>query len=195
MLTPVRTVAPTATPISLAEAKRHLSVTFDDDDALISLYIDVATAHLDGYSGILGRALVTQTWRQDFCAWSGELRLPLAPVASITSVKYSDSANAEQTVNSADYALINDERGPRVTFKNVSFTYPALYDDREDRVRVTYVAGYGAAADVPYTIKAALLLMVGHWYRNREAVAVGQTVADLPMGVDALLAPMRRVWL
>lgn len=197
MLAPVRTVAPTETPVTLAEAKAHVRASeFDDDDAFITALIDAATAHVDGYTGILGRALVTQTWRHDFCEWpaDGVLRLPLAPVASITSVKYSDADNAEQTVTaSGNYALLADARGPFARFTS-GFTAPALYDERQDRVRVTYVAGYGAATAVPAAIKAAMLLMIGHWYRSREAVVVGQTPADLPMGVDALLTPYRRVW-
>lgn len=39
---------------------------------------------------------------------------------------------------------------------------------------------------VPETIRAALKLLVGHWYRNREGVAEGQLGA-VPMGVAALL--------
>lgn len=98
---PVLTDVPALRPVSLAEAKAHLRVDFSDDDTLISALIDAATAHIDGYTGILARALVTQTWRQDFCDWPGDrvLRLPLAPVASVESVKYFDAANVETTVS------------------------------------------------------------------------------------------------
>lgn len=36
----------------------------------------------------------------------------------------------------------------------------------------------------------AMLLLIGHWYANREAVA--QSQAELPLGVDALLFRHRR---
>ncbi|MFP5432845.1 MAG: head-tail connector protein [Alphaproteobacteria bacterium] len=42
-------------------------------------------------------------------------------------------------------------------------------------------------------MKAAILLLVGHWYANREAVVTGTIATQLPMAVDALLAPLRRV--
>ncbi|VAG26299.1 phage protein DNA packaging protein [Enterobacter ludwigii] len=40
-------------------------------------------------------------------------------------------------------------------------------------------------------VKAAMLLMIGHWYANRETVSVGQTVAEVPFAVEALLQPYR----
>ena len=189
---PVRTVAPEVAPVSLAEAKTHLRVDFTDDDTLIGALIDAATAHVDGYTGILARALVTQTWRQDFCDWPGDrvLRLPLAPVASVESVKYFDAANVETTVaESGNYALLEDARGPYIKFTS-DFAAPALYDERDDRIRVTFVAGYGGAAEVPAAIRAAVLLIVGDLYKNRDAGEVAPNAA-----ATALLTPYRRVWL
>lgn len=40
-------------------------------------------------------------------------------------------------------------------------------------------------------VKAAMLLLIGHWYTNRESVVVGQTVAEVPFAVEALLQPYR----
>ena len=53
---------------------------------------------------------------------------------------------------------------------DADYTLPTLGDDANP-VLVTYVAGYGAAASaVPQRAKQAILLLVGHWYRQREAV-------------------------
>ena len=192
MIAPSLITGPTEPPVSLAEAKAHLRVDFTDDDTLISALIDAATAHVDGYTGILARALVTQTWRQDFCDWPGDrvLRLPLAPVASVESVKYFDAANVETTVaESGNYALLEDARGPYIKFTS-DFAAPALYDERDDRIRVTFVAGYGDPSDVPAAIRAAVLLIVGDLYKNRDA---GETAPNA--AATALLTPYRRVWL
>src|SRR5690606_12599307 len=99
MLAPVRTVAPATMPVSLAEAKAHLRVDHDDQDDLITAQIKAATAYLDGWSGILGRALVTQTWRQDFAGFGDRLPLPLVPVTAIDSVSYFDGDNVHQTLD------------------------------------------------------------------------------------------------
>lgn len=194
MYAPVRTAAPAATPVSVAEAKAHLRVESSDEDTLIAGLVSAATSHLDGWSGALGRAIVTQTWRQDFDGFPATrsrcMRLPLWPVASVTSVTYRDANGTTQTVSAADYSLLSDERGAFIRFVE-DFDSPIVYDDGP-AVSVTYVAGL-AAADVPAAIKQAILLLVGHWFANREAVVTGTIAVALPMTVDALLAPLRRI--
>ncbi|MBA5779492.1 phage head-tail connector protein [Stappia sp. F7233] len=192
MLRPVRLSAPASTPVSLAEAKSHLRVEFDDDNELINSLVLAAVAHLEGWNGVLGRCLVTQIWRQDFGAWgNGCLRLPFPDVTSVT-VKYFDRDNAEQTVPAEQFEILEDARGAFLRFID-AFAGPSLYEDRSDPVQVSFAAGYGDAAAVPQSIKQAMLLLIGHWYENREAVNIGNITSVLPMAVDALLAPHRRV--
>jgi len=163
-------------------------VSYTERDTLIGALIDAATAHLDGWTGILGRCLITQTWRQDFDAFSGCLRLPLFPVASIASVKYDDASDVEQTVSSANYTLLNDDLGAYVRFIS-DYSFPTTHDEGPV-VRVAYVAGEAAATAA---IKHAMLMMVRHWYDNPSAVQVGAVAQAMPLAVDALLAPYRRI--
>ncbi len=60
-------------------------------------------------------------------------------------------------------------------------------------VVVRYVAGYGVAGDVPALLKRAMLLLIGHWYENREAVVVasGTVATALPLAVDSILWQFR----
>lgn len=37
----------------------------------------------------------------------------------------------------------------------------------------------------------AMLLLIGHWYANRESVVVGSISTELPMAVAALIDPYR----
>ena len=54
-------------------------------------------------------------------------------------------------------------------------------------VCITFVAGYGSAASaVPATACYAILLLMGHYYENREAASSTQ-VYQAPLSVDALL--------
>lgn len=193
MLRPVRTQAPSEALLALADVKAHCRVDFSDDDPLLTALIQAATDHLDGWSGVLGRCLVSQEWRVDLCAWpaKGVIRLPFPDVSSVT-VKYFDADNQEVTVASSLYQRLEDERGSFIHFLD-DFTFPTVYDDRSDAVQVTFTAGYGDAADVPQAIKHAALFLIAHWYENREAATVGVTPDVLPMAVDALIAPYRRV--
>ena len=38
-------------------------------------------------------------------------------------------------------------------------------------------------------LSTAMLLIIGHWYANREAVVVGVSASELPMAVKALIEP------
>src|SRR5690606_10534121 len=173
MHSPVLVTAPTMTPVSLAEAKVQLSVDHDEHNAMIEGFIAAAVDHLDGWSGILGRALVEQTWRQDFDCFSGHLRLPLAPVISITSVTWRDTAGQISTVATDDYALLSDALGPYIKFKS-GFSWPGDLN-QTNPVSITFLAGYPttpevpaagetpaipAVSNIPPAIKAAILIHV-----------------------------------
>ncbi len=194
MLKPVRTVAPAVEPISLQEARDRLRIDHNEEDPLIASLIAATTAHLDGLSGTLGRALVNQTWVQKFPRFpSGAVfGLVLAPVQSIESITYFDTDNVQQTLDTSVYALLDDEFGPFATLQ-AGRAWPATFA-RADAVSITYVAGYGPSGDdVPAAIRHAMLLLIGHWYENRESVVIGTTTVQVPLAVQALLGPYRRI--
>ena len=54
--------------------------------------------------------------------------------------------------------------------------------------------GYGdATTDVPETIRHAMMLMVGHWYDNREQTGFDE-LSNIPFGYEALLNMHRETW-
>lgn len=213
MLRPVRTSAPVTDAVTLSEAKAHLQVTGSGDDTLIAAIVAAATARLDGWAGILGRCLVNQGWRIDLACWPArDIRLPFPDVSAV-SVKYSDAADQEVTVDTGLYEVLDDNLGGLVRLRQ-AFAYPALNADRSDAVRVTMTAGYGATADkVPAPIRQAILLSAQQLYgmrntgnvflRAEEVEGVGKqefTVSEqagkvVDRAVEALVAPYRRVGL
>lgn len=46
--------------------------------------------------------------------------------------------------------------------------------------------------ELPYSITHAVLLIAGHWYNQREAVA-GVAMAEVPYTLQALIKPYRRL--
>lgn len=187
MRSPILVAPPSSKPVSLDEAKLHLRVDHDDDNTLIEAFIDAATSHLDGYTGILGRCLVEQTWSIDFDSFHECMVLPLAPLMEVASITWRNEAGQIATIDDDEYVVDTDAGGvPRIRFRN-GYSFPSgLYESAA--VSVTFKAGY---AEVPPAIKVAILLMVSNWYQNREAAVPG-TMAELPLGASMLLSPYKR---
>lgn len=181
--------APATEPVSLVEAKLHLRVDATDEDTLITALITAARQLVEEETW---RALVTQTWDYVADDWPmGDiLALPRPPLQSVTSITYVDEDGVTQTIAAADY-IVDTYQNRVVLAEGAEWPSDDLYPT--SAVRVRYVAGYGAASAVPGPIKSAMLLLIGHLYENREAVASGAGVAsaELPLGVRALLAPYR----
>lgn len=93
--------------VSLDDAKDHLRVTENDEDGLIEGYIAAASAWIDGPAGWLGRSIGLQTLELRSNVFSGCERLPYGPIISIASVKYIDAQGVEQTVDPAQYEVID----------------------------------------------------------------------------------------
>ena len=174
---------PALEPITLDEAKLHLRVETDLDDQLIEALIESARVTVET---ITNRALINQTWLHTFdrFPWEGELELQ-AGVSTINSVKYKDTDNVEQTLDAAVYELTKCAvPALRLAWQQ---EWPSTLDHPES-VSVEVVAGYGAtAADVPASIRQAMLLLIGHWYENREASVIGTISGELPLAIDLLL--------
>lgn len=190
-----RTIDPTVEPVTLAEAKAHLNITGTDDDTLISGLIKAAREHAEIYTN---QAFVSQTWlhvMDDFPAW--EMRLSHPPLISVTSIKYYDADNVQQTLaEGTDYTLDTYSK-PGWVVPGTS-GWPTVYSDGINAVEVTYVAGYADSAssptdladNVPQSVKLAILLHVGHMYEHRESHS-DFPVNTVPMAYEALLFPYR----
>lgn len=177
--------APTAEPVTLAEAKAHLRVDGTDDDAYITALIGAAR---QGAEHITGRALMAQTWELALDAFEADISLPRPPLASIASVKYLNDAGVLTPLDASAY-LLDDHSEPARLLPAYGTTWPATRG-QANAVLIRYVAGYASAATVPQEIKSWMLLHIGMLYENRESVVAGVSIAELPF-VDRLLDAYR----
>ncbi len=191
---PERVTAPATALLTLAEVKEFLRIEVDEteEDALLGSLIASATVTLDGYGGLLGRALIDQQWRQrfsDFPDWD-RLPLPLGLVRTAPVVTYRDTLGGEQTFDR--FHLVTTALGPAIELEDGA-TWPQTAT-RPDAVTVTWTAGYGPdAADVPEVFRTAALQLIAHWYGTREAVNVGNIVTEVPWGLRQTIAAMGAV--
>lgn len=180
---------PTEPVLELDRVKQHLGVAHDDDDDLIALYLDAATAAVEGPSGI-GIPLRSATYKLTLDAFPcGCITIPLRPVTAVTSVSYKDTAGVTQTLAPAAYVA---DIATGTISRAIGGSWPSTAV-LPGSVTVTFTAGFET---IPADLQAAILLMVGHYYRNREAVVGTEgsvTPLALPMGVDAILSRYRVV--
>lgn len=179
--------APTAEPVSLTEAKLHCRVDESADDALITALITAAREEIERMSY---HALMPQTLELVLDAWQMPIVLPYPPLTSVTSIKYVDEDAVETTWSSTNY-LVSVDRIPALIVLKPNKELPSVTLYPQEAIRVRYVAGYATAAAVPQSLKQAMLLLIGHWYENRESVTVGAVARDIPFGVDALVRSYR----
>lgn len=188
------TTQPTTEPVTLAEAKEQLHIDHDDEDSYVDALIVAARIYCEA---ITQRSLVTRTYTAYLDCWPGTIiELPFPPLATVTSIKYYDDAgSAAATVSSANYIVDTNSEPGRVALKS-SAAWPTVNLREINGVEIIYTAGYGNAAAVPDIYKAAIKLLIGHLYENREAVTVAQgiSVTTTPLGLDVLLLMDRGGW-
>ncbi|MDX0275747.1 hypothetical protein GOC21_17655 [Sinorhizobium meliloti] len=195
----VRVVEPPTPIVTVDEVVNHLVEVPTEDRSYVESLVLAATAWIDGPSGWLGRTLGVQTLEYTLDGFEVEdcsdvILLPFEPLIDITSVVYVDDSGATVTMPPEDYVLTLG--GARPASDGV---WPAT-DDVPGAVKIRYRAGYGKpdpgdpaklVNDAPASIKVAIMMLVAQWYRYRETVAVGASVASLPFAVEALLSPYR----
>jgi uncharacterized phiE125 gp8 family phage protein len=184
--------APLITPITLEEVKAQLRVEHDDDDTILTRLIDVAVAYTD-VRGALGQAMITQKWAQWINANPPQnVSLILGPVQNVTAVKYYDTDGVLQTDDINNYQVFGTDFATVISPKD-SFTWP-VSQQRSDAIKIEYEIGYGdEITNVPQTIRHALMLLIGHWYDNREQTGVDE-LSNIPFGYEEMLNLHRNCW-
>jgi len=176
----LRTVAgPVVEPLDLVELKDHLRVEVTADDALLAVYLNAATAKAEAETG---RALVVRTLELRLDEWpaDGVIRLPYPPARRVDSVKYLDSAGAEQTVDPAAWQAELDSVPARVQ-PAYGLAWPTARAV-PGAVRVRFLAGHL----VPFTWAAGTNLDApGHPYAVGDTVEFSNSGGALPTGLTA----------
>lgn len=162
-MTPTLITAPATAAVSLAEMKAHLRVTGSAEDTLITALVSAAIAHLDGWKGVLGRCIMSQTWSVA-ASGAGCIVLPMPDVISAT----------------ADYGA-----GPVALALTVSEVGTSV--EVTDAGTISFVCAM-SAQQLP-AAQMAIKLLVGNWFSNREAVGGSET--ELPLAVSAITGAMR----
>jgi uncharacterized phiE125 gp8 family phage protein len=175
-----------AEPVTLAEAKAQVRMVDDDsEDTFITSLIAPARAYVERVSR---RLFVGGERTATFTRWGDYLEIWRQPITSIDSVAYSTT----------DDPVDDEELTGFVSYLGFP-AWVSLEDDFPDlleggTITVTYTAGALDATSEEYLMgKRAMLLLIGHWFENREAVVVGSGVSvssEIDLAVRSLLSEL-----
>lgn len=182
---------PTVEPVPIEVLRAHLRLdaegtppTHPEDD-LVMAYLSAAREHAETF---IGYAIAEQTWELALDSFPADgIELGGGDVKSVASVSYIDAGGVTRTLTGSDYLLDPFASPNRLLLPNGSAGWPETLTV-VNAVRVRFVVGGGP---LPAAIRAALLLMVGHFYENRQDVQSGVEAKQIPMGSTQLLFPYR----
>ena len=168
-----RTVDSIIEIISMADAKLHLRVDHDDDDALIDAIRKSARKWCENYTE---RSFFTQTWVRNldlFPASDDVIELLNGPVQSVTTLKYFNESEVLTTlVEGTDYRVDTNSQVARIEPID---SWPDEFD-KIDAVEITYKAGEANIEDVDEEILTAVKVFIADLYENRETFVKGTQV-------------------
>ena len=176
---------PAGEPLVLSDVKAALRIETDADDALLERIVTVARAFLERR---LDLAILRQSWTLTLTS------VPLAPVclrpgkvAAITggTVRYGDAA--PRPLADGEARLI------RSVPARVALDLPAAENGAPlAELTVTFETGWADASAMPPELAHALMLLVAHYYEERQLFAAGRYV-PVPATLQAHIEAFREV--
>ncbi len=177
---------PAVEPVTLAEVKAHLRLDTNDEDTLLAALIRTAREHLEAEAGL---CLIVRPLRLYLDDWpEGKvIQIARGPVQTVEAITVYDEAGAPVDVAAAGYVLDGAARPARLILPERPVTARAM-----NGIEIDFSAGFGeSGADVPDTLKRALLLHVAAMYELRGVLSLEDQPGAVPQGYERLGAPYR----
>ena len=177
--------------VTREKAKAHMRVRHADEDDLIQDLIGAAFDFLHGPDGWLnGYCLLAEEFESFLPAIDTTAELPLRPVSDIDAIAVARLVNGTYEPAPAgnfvaatqdNFAVIARLAAPGAA--STTAAGPRTY-------RLGFSAGHVDPDAVPMPLKQSILLLVGHWYVNRE-VAAGTVPREIEYGLRSLAGRYR----
>ena len=183
-----QTSAPSVEAVTTSDQKDWMRVDSSDEDTLIG---SLAAAARAWFEMATNKQCITASWTYKITNFDGdEIVLPISPLQSITSIKYYDNADVQQTWSSDQYTVDTASTPGRVRPAS-GYDWPSDLRGYNNDIEIIFVAGYGdAASDVPDGMIAAIKLLAANWFENREANSP-ISLSPVPMALEALTQQYR----
>jgi len=161
--------------VTLGQAKANSKIDFDDEDALLQIFLDATTAEIENYLEYpvlqrSGAKVIVEGWFYNF-----KVRFP---IGNILHLQYEDNFGNLKNIDSDAYNYESE----------ILYMDMEQPDDFGNRIFITADLGY-TTADVPEDIKRACLLLFAHNDTYRENMPIKNNQA-----AHNVLRPYRRTY-
>lgn len=182
--------------VTLEKAKAHLRVRHVNEDDLIKDLVVTAFYFLHGPDGWLnGYCLLAEEFELFLPTIQATAEIPLRPVEDVDAVSVASLVDGAYAAASPGSFVAATENDFAVVARLVAAPAQSVLTTGPRAFRVSFTVGHASAAEVPMPLKQAILLLVGHWYANREATLNSTQSAtisrQLEYGLQALAGRYR----
>jgi uncharacterized phiE125 gp8 family phage protein len=160
-----------------------------EDAALLDRLIQAATAYVETETRTT-LAIRSMILTRDRFPCEPVISLPRPPLKSVTSIQYLARSGETLTLPADAYVVDVSTRPGRIVLKPGN-VWPATAD-HVNAIQIAFTAGYAANDLKPVLLQQAVMMLVGHWYANREATS-DRRVNDVPMAVQSII-DQHRFW-
>jgi uncharacterized phiE125 gp8 family phage protein len=182
--------------IGIDECRAHLEAqAYGDtdidtlDDTMILGWLKAAREWAEQFTGLAFIEREYEGALDEFPADVDYVEIPIGPVISVTSITTGRATSSES--DDAEVGFVFDDfSAPARLYPETS--WPTV-TSAVNGVRVLFTAGYGVSTDapvLPWTVRAGILLILGHLYATRET-NTEKALSDVPMGAEAMLRQSR----
>jgi uncharacterized phiE125 gp8 family phage protein len=187
---PIITLEPAITePVSLEEVRAQCRIDSDiiDENTLLEGLISTAREFCEQHTG-RHFAAKTLHYIGTWCANQIELSPNLT---AVNFIEYRDTDNIAQSFADTEYYVNTASLvGAVIPYGS----WPSTYATHPQPVTIEFEVGdtdIEGNSTCAHTVKQAILLLVAHWYENREASNIGAVSKEIEFSVGALLSPHR----
>lgn len=170
--------------------KTHIHAINDDEDDLIKEMIEASlyyVASMANWCFSVGAKPTEVTVFMDKDEF--EYKLRGASDLSLVNGWYKNNTNGTWTpMEPADYSVNTETYPVKFRIKNS----PSDIIDEQEAVYKFFLTGGPNITSLPPQFKMAVLLLVGHYYVNREAEYVGGITQELKEGVRRLVSSVKK---
>lgn len=147
-------------PVTLDQLKDHLRITWDDEDSILTIYLESAVDYIKQYTG----REITRDNRDSYFSEFSSLEL-IGDNAQNVVINYVDSNGEYQVLPSERYIVNQHKARPYITLNHGEVWPTVRYQD--GAIRINYDSGYDSST-LPSTLRAAILIEAATQYEFRE---------------------------